>query len=163
MGFLETGCFPQAEDGLGIHSLIDFVYGFQGKLAWKVFSGSTLWARVLQQKYCMSNSNGNVRNPPSASRLWRKLAPHFQNFQNMHFRKAGREEISSRRSNWLGVILNPLKHALSPPLLNWARSVVIKDIMLDEMIFTLTVTEKYIKTYIETIRASRPRVPICCF
>lgn len=145
MGFLETGCSPQAEDGLGIHSLIDSVYGFQRKLAWKVFSRSTLWARVLQQKYCMSNSNGNVRNTPSASH-------HFQNFHNMHFRKAGREEISSRRSNWLGVILNPLKHALSPPLLNWARSVVIKDIMLDEMIFTLTVTEKYIKTYKEVIQ-----------
>lgn len=93
----------------------------------------------------LSNSNGNVRNTPSASR-------HFQNFHNMHFRKAGREEISSRRSNWLGVILSPLKHALSPPLLNWARSVVIKDIMLDEMILTLTVTEKYIKTYKEVIQ-----------
>lgn len=53
MGFLETGCSPQAEDGLGIHSLIDSVYGFQRKLAWKVFSRSTLWARVLQQKYCI--------------------------------------------------------------------------------------------------------------
>lgn len=35
-----------SEGSLGIRSLIDTIFGLQGKLAWKVYMGQSLWARI---------------------------------------------------------------------------------------------------------------------
>lgn len=40
-------CTPYNEGGLGIRTLKDTVYGLQGKLAWKVYSGENMELTIL--------------------------------------------------------------------------------------------------------------------
>lgn len=47
---------PIDEGGLGIHKLSDSMYGLHGKLAWNIFTGESLWARILFQKYGLRKS-----------------------------------------------------------------------------------------------------------
>lgn len=65
----KTVCAPKDEGGLGIWALWETIHGCHGKLAWKVFSGSSLWARVLQQKYGMESAQQHINLWASASRL----------------------------------------------------------------------------------------------
>lgn len=94
------------EGGLGLRTLKDTVYGLQGKLAWKVFGGHTLWARILRKKYGVDSSRGEYSRSQSASALWRQMYPHFQTFQGIGKWSVGEGKISFWRSNWLGQVLD---------------------------------------------------------
>lgn len=92
--------------GLGFRSLNDTIFGLQGKLAWKVFYGDTLWARLLRQKYRVNCTEDAYSRTQSASLLWHKLYPHFQQFQDIGRCNIGKGEVSFLKSNWLGTILD---------------------------------------------------------
>lgn len=79
----EEICTPYSEGGLGIRSLQDTVFGLQGKLAWKVYEGKSLWARLLRQKYGTNYTTGVYKRNQSSSTLWRHLYPHLQNFEDI--------------------------------------------------------------------------------
>lgn len=169
-------CAPPNECGLGIRSLSDTIHGCQGKLAWKVYSRSSLWARVLQQKYGMVGRHGNVNLLHSASRLWKKLFPNFQKFQHVHLWKVGKGDIYFWRYNWLDEVLNPaqrteltvrqgltdhnvLRQVLSPSQYNRAMSVVLDTNREDEMMFTAADFGMFMmKGSIDLFRTQRPKV-----
>lgn len=82
------------------------VFGLHGKLAWKILSQNSIWARIIVQKYG-SNSVGDSRAlRRNSSYLWRALFPHFQNFIEMSQWQVGRGDISFWCSNWGGEVLN---------------------------------------------------------
>lgn len=93
---------PCSEGGLGIRSVNETIHGLQGKLAWKIFVGGSLWSRVLQQKYGNPGLCGTLVRQQSSSLLWRRLYPHFQNMQhNMGDGVSGRgRSHSGRRIGW---------------------------------------------------------------
>lgn len=99
-------CTPYSEGVLGIRSFKDTIFGLQGKLAWKVFAGNTLWTRILRQKYGLDSEKGVFKRAQSASALWRQIYPHFQNFEDIGIWSIGRGQISFWRSNWVGEILD---------------------------------------------------------
>lgn len=76
-------CSPFYEGGLGIRSLQDTIKGLQGKLAWKVYAGDTLWTRMLRQKYGIDWSTQAYTRQQSASLVWDHLYTHFQHFQDI--------------------------------------------------------------------------------
>lgn len=95
-------CTPFKEGGLGIRSLQDTVYGLQGKLAWKVYAGNTIWTKLLRQKY----GTKTYTRQQSASTLWRKIYRHLQNFDEIDRWSVGQGTISFWKDNWLGMILD---------------------------------------------------------
>lgn len=62
-------CAPYTEGGLGIRTLKDTLYGLQGKLAWKVYSGDTLWTKLMRQKYGDNSITGMYTRSQSSSAL----------------------------------------------------------------------------------------------
>lgn len=91
-------CSPYTEGGLGIRTLKDTVYGLQGKLAWKICAGNTLWTRLLRQKYGSIGSSGIFNRNQSGSLLWRRLYPHFQNIQEI-----GRWCVGDKRKTYVWI------------------------------------------------------------
>lgn len=81
------------EGGLGIRKICDTMYGLHGKLAWNIFSGESLWARLLYQKYGLQSVHGLRPPRPNSSRLWKVLWPHFQNLQVMSQWRVGSGQI----------------------------------------------------------------------
>lgn len=79
----EKVCTPLSDGGQGIRSLEDTIVGLQGKLAWKVYFGDTLWMLMLRQKYGVDYATGTYNRRQSASLLWRQLYPHFQPFKDI--------------------------------------------------------------------------------
>lgn len=100
-------CKPYQEGGLGLRTLKDTNYGLQGKLAWKVYAGNTLWTKLLRQKYGVNSASGEFTRRQSASALWRQIYPHFQNFYDIGRWTVGQGKISFWRTNWLGKVLDP--------------------------------------------------------
>lgn len=94
-------CLPFQEGGLGIRSIADTIKGLQGKLAWNIMTGTSLWSKLLMQKY----GRGRIFDPgtqQNASKLWKELQPHFQSLQNMHQWIVGKGNFSFWRDNWTG-------------------------------------------------------------
>lgn len=171
----EKVCAPCSEGGLGFRSLKDTILGLQGKLAWKVFAGDTLWTRHLRQKYRINCYMEACSRTQSASRLWRQLYPHFQQFQDLGRWNIGKGHVSFWKSNWLGTILDrtnssniTVREGLGelekwrPALTEdqWIRAslVYIDEQVDDKLVCTLTPTGKFsVPLYIQTLRANRPK------
>lgn len=162
-------CTPYNEGGLGIRALKDTVYGLQGKLAWKVYTGNTLWTKLLRQKYGSNFNQGAYTRQQSASALWRQIYPHFQNFEEIGQWSVGQGRISFWKDNWLGTILDKTnssnitvqegllelekwKPALTEDQWFKAKAIVTDDQIKDELRCTLSPSGKfriadYVKKY----------------
>lgn len=81
----KTICLPIHHEGLGIRSLKETLFCMQGKLASKVLSSDSLWARILKTKYGIDKLSREFDFHHSASRLWCKLVPHFQTLNELVF------------------------------------------------------------------------------
>lgn len=90
----EEVCTSFSEGGIGLRTLKDTIYGLQGRLAWKVYSGNTLLTRLLRQKYGTNYGTGYYTRRQSASALWRQIYPHFQNFQDIGRWSVGQGRVS---------------------------------------------------------------------
>lgn len=171
----EDICSPYGEGGLGIRSLKDTIFGLQGKLAWKIYEGKTIWANLLRQKYSTNYMPGSYKRSQSASKLWKHLYPHFQNVQDIGRWCVGEGKISFWKDNWLGTILdrtssanitvreglNELakwKPALTDEQWREAKSVVLDDHARDELWCTLTPNGKFsVAEYVKSCRHPRPK------
>lgn len=102
----EEICRPYNEGGLGIRTLKETVYGLQGKLAWKVYAGNSLWSNLLRQKYGANYNTGTFISQQSSAALWRQIYTHFQNLGDIGRWSVGQGRISFWKDNWLGTILD---------------------------------------------------------
>lgn len=84
-------CTPTCHGGLGIRSLSDTIFGMQGKLA-----GTSLWARIMQQKYGINRCHVPITLHQTDSRLWRKLMQHFQSLLAVATWQIGRIGLERR-------------------------------------------------------------------
>lgn len=98
-------CKPITKGGLGLRSVEDAEFGLHGKLAWKILSQESVWARILLQKYGAHSIYEGDSGRTVTSKLWRLLLPHFHNLIQMsHWQIGG---ISFWCANWCGEVLNP--------------------------------------------------------
>lgn len=71
-----------SEGDLGIRSIKDTMEGLQGKLAWSIMKGESIWSRLLLQKYGREMVQGSGDHHPISSQLWKQLEPHFQRLRD---------------------------------------------------------------------------------
>lgn len=164
-------CTPFKEGRLGIRSLQDTVYGLQGKLAWKVYAGNTIWTKLLRQKY----GTKTYTRQQSASTLWRKIYRHLQNFDEIDRWSVGQGTISFWKDNWLGMILDRTnssditvceglqeidkwRPSLTDEEWSKAKLVVLDDHVQDELKCTLSASGKFrIADYVKNFRNTQPK------
>lgn len=98
---------PTDTGGLGIRKLSETIYGLHGKLAWNIFPGESLLARLLYEKYGLLGIHGqHTFRPNYSSRLWKVLYLHFQNLQHMSCWRVGEGSIRFWQTNRIGEILD---------------------------------------------------------
>lgn len=103
---------PLEKGGLGIRKISETMYGLHGKLAWNIFSGESIWAQLLYQKYGLNGVHVFQPARPNSSRLWKVLCPRFRNLRYMSRWRVGSGQILFWQMNWMGEVLDAASDSL---------------------------------------------------
>ncbi|KAL3620032.1 hypothetical protein CASFOL_034944 [Castilleja foliolosa] len=162
-------CKPVEEGGVGIRNLKDTLYGYQGKLAWNLIQGNSLWSKIMNQKY---NIHGNMKKNQSASAMWKILYPHVDTLKKDSTWVIGKGNINFWTQKWADEILAPedtsnttmkmalemknyLYELLSPTQISILDNISLDDNMEDTLIYNPSSNGKFsLKVYVKNSNQS---------
>ncbi|KAL4613797.1 hypothetical protein ACB092_07G006600 [Castanea dentata] len=119
---------PKKDGGLGIHAAKVKNVSNLAKLNWRLHAEpSSLWARVLSQKYCSLRRSSNARSFKSCSTTWSAIRKGESVFKKRAKWVVGKDnKLSLKFDKWLD--RGPLRSLIAGPLNRGEEQVALNDV-----------------------------------